>query len=238
MKRLLQFDTTENSYIILEAGATVFEIPFHGLRFDSRAFYQGIYSDGRSANIKFENIAGNTNAKIGYVFRWLNDIIQEIQIELGGEDDDERGALLEGSSGEDSVPETKTIILFDMGVCAGIGDFLVSQDSSGEPFETTELEADYALRISGHSMEPTLADGDIVLIKTIKEPIDGQIIVVNVDGRSMVKRYLFKDGRAMLIPDNKSGEFQSILLDDENSVQVQGLVISICNKGTKLMNTN
>ena len=108
MKRLLQFDATENSYIILEAGTIVFEIPFQGLRFDSRAFYQGIYSDGRSANIKFENIAGSTNAKIGYVFRWLNDIIQEIQIELGGEDDDERDALLEGPSGEDSVRETKT----------------------------------------------------------------------------------------------------------------------------------
>ena len=231
MKRLLQFDTTENSYIILEAGATVFEIPFQGLRFDSRAFYQGIYSDGRSANIKFENIAASTNAKIGYVFRWLNDIIQEIQIELGGEDDDERDALLEGPSGEDSVPETKTIILFDMGVCAGIGDFMGSQDSSGEPFETTELEADYALRISGHSMEPTLADGNIVLVKAIEEPVDGQIVVVNVDGKSMVKRYQTKDGRAMLIPDNESGEFQSILLDDEKNVQVQGIVINTCDKG-------
>ncbi len=238
MKRLLQFDITENSYIILESGRTVFEIPFQGLRFDSRAFYQGIYSGGRSANIKLENVATSTNAKIGYVFRWLNDIIQEIYRDLGEEDFDGQDVFPGVPSEGDSIPETKTIILFDMRVCAGIGDFMGSQDSSGEPFETTVLEADYALRISGHSMEPTLADGDIVLIKSIKEPLDGQIIVVNVDGRSMVKRFQFKDGRAMLIPDNKSGDFESILLDDENSIQVQGLVISICDKGKKLMNTN
>lgn len=230
MKRHLQFDVTENSYIILESGTTVFEIPFQGLRFDSRAFYQGIYSEGRSANIELENNAPSTNAKNGYVFRWLYDIIQEIQRELGEEDYDKQDALLEGPSGEDSVPETKTIILFDMGVCAGIGDFMGSQDSSGEPFETTELEADYALRISGHSMEPTLADGNIVLVKAIEEPVDGQIVVVNVDGKSMVKRYQTKDGTAMLMPDNQNGEYQSILIDDEKSVRVQGLVINTCDK--------
>ena len=149
MKRLLQFDVTENSYIILESGKTVFEIAFQGLRFDSRAFYQGIYSEGRSANIKLENIASSANAKIGYVFRWLNDIIQEIHKDLDEEDDDEQDALPEDPSGGGSPSETKTIILFDMSVCAGIGDFMGSQDSSGEPFETIELEADYALQISG-----------------------------------------------------------------------------------------
>ena len=226
MKRLLQFDVTENSYIILESDKTVFEIPFQGLRFDSRAFYQGIYSEGRSTNIELENITANTNAKIGYVFKWLNDIIQEINKDLGEEDYDEQDDCPEVSSEEDSAPETKTIILFDMGVCAGIGDFLGSQDSSGKPFETEMLEADYALRISGHSMEPTLADGDIVLVKSIEEPKDGQIVVVNVDGKSMLKRYKIKDGRAMLTPDNENEEFQSILLDDEKSVQVQGVVIN------------
>ena len=226
MKRLLQFDVTENSYIILESDKTVFEIPFQGLRFDSRAFYQGIYSEGRSTNIELENITANTNAKIGYVFKWLNDIIQEINKDLGEEDYDEQDDCPEVSSEEDSAPETKTIILFDMGVCAGIGNFMGSQDSTGEPFETEMLEADYALRISGHSMEPTLADGDIVLVKSIEEPKDGQIVVVNVDGKSMVKRYQIKDGRAMLTPDNENEEFQSILLDDEKSVQVQGVVIN------------
>lgn len=224
MKRLLQFDVTENSYIILESGITVFEIPFQGLRFDARAFYQGIYSEGRSANIKLESIATSTNAKIGYVFRWLNSIIQEIHRDLG-EEDDGQDNFPEVPSVRDRVSETKTIILFDMGVCAGIGDFMGSQDSSGEPFETTVLEADYALRISGHSMEPTLADGSIVLVKAIEEPTDGQIVVVNVDGQSMVKRYREISGQAQLVPDNDSGEFKSIILGDGIHFFVQGRVL-------------
>lgn len=227
MKRLLQFDVTENSYIILESGITVFEIPFQGLRFDARAFYQGIYSEGRSANIKLESIATSTNAKIGYVFRWLNNIIQEIHRDLG-EEDDGQDDFPEVPSAGDSVSETKTIILFDMGVCAGIGDFMGSQDSSGEPFETTVLEADYALRISGHSMEPTLADGSIVLVKAIEEPTDGQIVVVNVDGQSMVKRYREINGQAQLVPDNDCGEYPSISLDDSKDVHIQGVIWSNC----------
>lgn len=225
MKRLLQFDVTENSYIILESGITVFEIPFQGLRFDARAFYQGIYSEGRSANIKLESIATSTNAKIGYVFRWLNNIIQEIHRDLG-EEDDGQDDFPEVPSAGDRVSETKTIILFDMGVCAGIGDFMGSQDSSGEPFETTVLEADYALRISGHSMEPTLADGSIVLVKAIEEPTDGQIVVVNVDGQSMVKRYREINGQAQLVPDNDCGEYPSISLDESKDVHIQGVVLS------------
>lgn len=225
MKRRLQFDVTDSSYTILESGNTVFEIPFEGLRFDSRAFYQGIYSDGRSANIELENIATSTNAKIGYVFKWLSDIIRDIYTDLGEEDDDGQDELPGVPSGGDSVPESKTIILFDMGVCAGIGDFMGSQDSSGEPYETTVLEADYALRISGHSMEPTLTDGSIVLVKATEEAADGQIVVVNVDGTSMVKRYRVINGQAQLVPDNNSGEYQSIPIDDDKDVRIQGVVL-------------
>lgn len=225
MKRRLQFDVTDSSYTILESGNTVFEIPFEGLRFDSRAFYQGIYSDGRSANIELENIATSTNAKIGYVFKWLSDIIRDIYTDLGEEDDDGQDDLLEGPSGGDGVPESKTIILFDMGVCAGIGDFMGSQDSSGEPYETTVLEADYALRISGHSMEPTLTDGSIVLVKATEEAADGQIVVVNVDGTSMVKRYRVINGQAQLVPDNNSGEYQSVPIEDDKDVHIQGVVL-------------
>ena len=225
MKRRLQFDVTDSSYTILESGNTVFEIPFEGLRFNSRAFYQGIYSDGRSANIELENIATSTNAKIGYVFKWLSDIIRDIYTDLGEEDDDGQDELPGVPSGGDSVTESKTIILFDMGVCAGIGDFMGSQDSSGEPYETTVLEADYALRISGHSMEPTLTDGSIVLVKATEEAADGQIVVVNVDGTSMVKRYRVINGQAQLVPDNNSGEYQSVPIEDDKDVRIQGVVL-------------
>ena len=227
MKRLLQYDVTEDSYIILESGKTVFEIAFQGLRFDSRAFYQGIYAGGRSANIELENMVPASNARTSYVYNWLNGIIQDIREELGeGENSDEKDCLPEKPSDEDCVTQTKTIILFDMGVCAGIGDFMGSQDSSGEPFETTVLDADYALRISGHSMEPTLADGSIVLVKAIEEPVDGQIVVVNVDGKSMVKRYRVVNGQARLVPDNDSGEYSSIILEDNKVFYIQGRVIS------------
>ncbi len=226
MKRHLQFDITDSAYVILESGNTVFEVAFQGLKFDSRAFYQGIYSKGRSANIVLEDTVEKKTSKSTYVFKWVNGIIEEIRKDLCEEGTNESDSTQGDESSVDQMPEKKRIILFDMSVCAGTGDFISSQDSSGQPYETTVMEADYALRISGHSMEPTLSDGEIVLVKASQEPINGQVVVVNIDGKSMVKRYCINNNQAILMPDNDSGEYQSILLDDEKEVRFQGIVLN------------
>lgn len=219
MKRQLLFNINENAYVILENDSIVFEIGFQDLRFDSRAFYNGIYADGKSANIELINSVSPTQSpKAAYVYRWLNAIINDIKTALGEED---------VPAETDDAKETKTITLYDMAVCAGVGDFMSVDESSGESMESSLLNADFALRISGHSMEPTLEDGSIVYVEEIEEPADGQIIVVNVDGSSMVKRYRITDGRAFLVPDNESGEYETIEINEEKNIKVQGRVIPI-----------
>ncbi len=223
MKRHLKFDITEDSYVIREGKAVVFYIPFQGLKFDSKAFYQGLYADGKSANIVLENATTpEKNAKAAYVYKWLNEIIQGIKAQLQEDDDS-----------DDEAPDTdcqlmkKSITLFDMAVCAGRGDYIEDQMASDEQIETTNLEADYALRVSGNSMEPTLQNGCIVLVKRIEEPEDSQIVVVNVDGDTMVKRYCVSEGKASLVPDNKNGMFKTVSLDEEHEIRIQGVVLQV-----------
>lgn len=82
--------------------------------------------------------------------------------------------------------ETKIIPLF--AAAAGPGEPV-----DGEPLDEYEVDADspaqFAVRISGDSMEPELHDGEIVLCKR-KRPQTGELAVINVNGFMLVKQYI------------------------------------------------
>ena len=63
----------------------------------------------------------------------------------------------------------------------------------GEPLDDYEVDADspaqFAVRISGDSMEPELKDGEIVLCKR-KRPEVGELAVISVNGSMLVKQYI------------------------------------------------
>ena len=95
---------------------------------------------------------------------------------------------VEASRGTISAPvkETKIIPLF--AAAAGAGE-PVSQ----EGFDDFEVEADskaqFAVKISGDSMEPEFHDGDIVLCRR-KRPEIGEVAVIMVNGFLLVKQYI------------------------------------------------
>lgn len=63
----------------------------------------------------------------------------------------------------------------------------------GEPLDEYEVPADspaqFAVRISGDSMEPELHDGEIVLCKR-RRPEISEIAVISVNGSMLVKQYI------------------------------------------------
>ena len=64
------------------------------------------------------------------------------------------------------------------------------------------IRADFALRCKGDSMEPTLIDGDLVLIRQQPEVEPGQIAAVNIAGETTLKHvYPQKEG-LLLVADN------------------------------------
>lgn len=71
--------------------------------------------------------------------------------------------------------------------------------------------AAHVLTARGDSMEPTIRDGDILLVDTsIDRVVDNAIYVVAYDGRTLVKRVQMRlDGSVVLKSDNKD------LFDDE-----------------------
>lgn len=70
----------------------------------------------------------------------------------------------------------------------------------------------FFLRISGHSMEPTISDGDLVLIR--KQPMvdNGEIAAVLCDKEdATVKRVVLSGGKMILSSDNK--DYQPMVFD-------------------------
>lgn len=82
--------------------------------------------------------------------------------------------------------------LYDLPVSAGRGFFL--DDDSAEELEIKVTKssalADFALRVSGDSMEPSFRDGDLLLVKKESEIENGELGIFIGDGEGFFKRFM------------------------------------------------
>lgn len=88
-----------------------------------------------------------------------------------------------------------TLPLYILPVSAGLGAMLddVSYCETVDVRATkVSLGADFALRVSGNSMEPKFEDGDIVLVKRQSEIEIGDLGIFIADGEGYFKRYTGK----------------------------------------------
>ncbi len=82
--------------------------------------------------------------------------------------------------------------LYDLPVSAGVGVFL--DDDATEELKIkvtrTSSSADFALRISGNSMEPEFLDGDILLVREQDTLERGELGIFVADGMGYFKRFM------------------------------------------------
>lgn len=114
---------------------------------------------------------------------------------------------------EDDHPDVVTIEKVVLKVQAGITGFRIEVDRRDgsrrmvprDWVERNQLSplALYAIEVKGESMEPTLYDGDTVVVNTADtKPMDGGVYVVNYEGEVVVKRLARDMGRWWLTSDN------------------------------------
>ena len=115
----------------------------------------------------------------------------------------------------------RAIMLYDLPVSAGPGEFL--DESAGEeiyiPDNSRTAEADFALKISGNSMEPKYRDGDILLVEDCESVEVGEPGIFLLDGSGYFKIF----GGDRLISLNKV--YGDIMLKDFQNVWCGGRVI-------------
>ncbi len=115
----------------------------------------------------------------------------------------------------------REIPMFDLPVSAGIGEYL-DGDSAEQitiPRDKKTEGADFALRISGNSMEPKYHSGDVLLVQNCDSVEVGEPCVYILDGSGYFKIF----GGDCLISLNP--EYGRILLKDFSEISCAGRVL-------------
>ncbi|MBQ7321246.1 MAG: LexA family transcriptional regulator [Clostridia bacterium] len=115
----------------------------------------------------------------------------------------------------------RKLFLYDMPVSAGTGVYL--DESRAEeiaiPDTVKTQDADFALRISGNSMEPRYHDGDVLLIQNCDSVEVGELGIFVLDGSGYFKIF---GGDRLISMNPKYGD---ILLKDFEEVNCTGRVV-------------
>lgn len=129
--------------------------------------------------------------------------------------------LAEAYTASDNGFSRRTLPLYDLPVSAGTGVTLDSDTADEISVRNTAAtrEADYALRISGNSMEPRYHDGDILLVQETDTLEFGELGIFILDGSGFFK--VFGNDRLLSL----NPEYGDILLKDFQDVRVAGRVI-------------
>lgn len=215
MRRLIEFNYKEDDYVLIENDSIVFSIKANDLKFNCVDFYCGLYKD-KKANVELVNkMDSDPHRKGTYIFAWLNDIITHINDCFPNIDEDDE------KSEDDNI---KLIRFYEYAACAGDGFFIDSNINYTEIPDPTG-QADFAVEVSGDSMEPTIKDKSIIYVKVIEELQHNDIGLFVVNGDVMCKRFV-KQGRGYkLIPDNDSGKHKSFGKKDILSYKLLGKVL-------------
>lgn len=122
--------------------------------------------------------------------------------------------------------ESKNTIFIEtylLPVSAGTGVYLDNCDREMIEVEENELtlEANFALRVSGDSMEPDYQDGDVLLVRSQPTVEVGEIGIFILDGEGYVKEY----GGDCLISHNS--KYENIKLKEYSEIYCRGLVLGV-----------
>lgn len=126
------------------------------------------------------------------------------------------------------VGRTKRIRLFDVPVSAGLGSFLDSSASVEIPLAMNDVtdRADYAVRISGDSMEPRYYDGDVVIVESCGEIPEGKVGIFLYNGESYIKKYGGDRLRSV------NPKYKDIVFKENDEVSCLGLVLGTISRST------
>lgn len=119
----------------------------------------------------------------------------------------------------------RIIPLFDIPLSAGLGKEIFDSNIPFEEYETDVEDGDFALYISGNSMEPDIPDGSIVVIKKQCEISDGINGAFFLNGGVYCKKLKHKDGKVFLCSDNE--EYQPIEVHEEDNLKVYGKIVKV-----------
>ena len=90
----------------------------------------------------------------------------------------------------------------------------------------------FFIKASGDSMAPTIWDGDLLIVSLKKKPLNGDIVVAQVEDEFTVKRFFKTNKGIKLVPDNS--HYKEIAISEIT----QGLICGVVTGLTRSINRN
>lgn len=117
----------------------------------------------------------------------------------------------------------KVIKLYEFPVSAGLGNIFIDDSIPSKEIFTSNRKADYAVRISGNSMEPQYHDGDIILVKKQETINNGQIGIFMYDNEVRCKKY-HKNKKSISL-ESLNKQYPPLNISFNRKLVILGLVI-------------
>lgn len=137
-------------------------------------------------------------------------------------------AIPDNQSFEITTKTRKRIIpLYYLPISAGIGKDSFD-DVPFDDYETDSDACDFALKVSGNSMEPQIPDGSIVLIKKQETIDDGEVGAFYYNGRVYCK-YMRHDSEGTSYLCSYNDAYSPILLSEDDEIYVYGVITGTIN---------
>ena len=123
---------------------------------------------------------------------------------------------------EDRPGGAKRLVEYFRGASAGSGVFILGNeivDHIEIPATPENRNVDYAIKVSGDSMEPDYHDGDTVLVSQKQEMKYGDVGIFVINGSAYIKEY----GKSELI--SRNPDFDNINVSEYDNIVCMGKVI-------------
>lgn len=119
--------------------------------------------------------------------------------------------------------------LFSMSVSAGRPvpvDNEIEREIDLNEFLVEHPASTFFAKVRGQALKNAdIADGDILIVDTSKEPADGKIVVVAINGDLSVKIYRILDGEPYL--ESQNGQFLPLSIDPYIEMKPVGVVTKV-----------
>ena len=107
-------------------------------------------------------------------------------------------------------------------------DNVTSEEFNLNDFFVRKPHTTFVIEADGDSMiDAGISSGDILLVDSSKEPVDGDIVLAYLGGALTIKRFKRIDGVIELRPENKEGNYRILRPTEWDDFRVAGVVTAL-----------